>query len=1353
MITLNKGLHTDGNELEQPQGTWRDATNMVYDKSKQILSTEFGQSYYDQNFPSKNLIGHCVIDDEVVLFFEDVAEDEIGIFDVRSGLYNKVYADSTVFNFVYPYRIKAKFYINGSGERIVIFTDELNPLRFINIDNPMILNAKNLNLMGNSIETIPSNVTASLRYSGSLPNGSYSFFYRFISKEGRPTNYVPLDKVLSVNASNDSISSTNAEETRPNEIGNKSIVLSFTEIDSDYEFIEIGTIATINEVTSARIITANLISTSTLSYRFSDYDSSGPSIDLAEVFVPYADYPIVKDIEIANDQLLIAGLRSESEINFQPNALDININYVVKYSSSDAFQRGLPTFVPGEVYAFYIVFLMNNGSLSKAFHIPGRNGRDTDTELVGGFEVGTKRYQVEDTHNVNVIASGINSNMSYWENQNELYPDTDDFISPNGRELKGTNVKHHRFPSMKAGFDNIQGATYTLNSENKSIPIYGIEVSDVIIPTEIASKVKGYYIAHSKRTINNQLVLGYSDYQFQGEVISSGTSDMVAQRDTFLPLVANAEMGAIAATDKRITINNNALRFSNFDLLFNKPRIAPKYVKREIRVEVELSGSEGTGNNADAKNSFTTGYAGVTTAVSETYLDFYKNSNPGHTSTWSNLDTEDEYKTIEKHQYVPANVKTDNVDNRLGDEHLFLFLDDANSEAWVDQGDTTLVAANTIRSYLCGLFQIQDNVYQNFYEQNNLVICNGSFIEITGQGSYSNTGLNDTFKYVGDNRIVRYAYVSHGPIDGTQDGYFIAAGYDSDATSETFTYKGVGSRCLKNILTYSTSDPELQYRDVGNNTDLFPNTGIIKDGILANYFIDSEIVLGYDKSINALNEYNAIVPFNTFEQLSDSHPFRIARSTIIQREEYRVNFEFLAANYYEMPNNKGEIVGINFFNNRLLVRHKNTVFVTNPPQSIQTSSGIATIGENDLFDIRPQEIITTDNGFAGSTDKFGCLVTEWGALFVDEQKGSVYLYANQLEEISKQGIHEDAERNLSVPFNYYPDDKNTTVTTFYWEDNKHLFVFNVLNDNLIKYKYQVGDYIYSKTTFTAGKIVKVELDGDVLNVYTDLRGVELTHAGYVHYKKIGDPNVGIRLGYDPELERLMVTRLDPYNINLYGLYKGFFRFGENPEEGAVYIRQQPVVYGSEGFSALGFDPANYTYSYYPDGRFKFWCSKHDYYPINYINSRNKLIYNKDNRVARFNDYNNKGSFLDVNYISSVSFIHNEQLNLAKKYLEMSFKSLARVGSNQLTKVQSTFDTIEFENDFQESGTITLVPFNDITTPYNIRSIHNNWNFRLIRDNSNHLMIDNYLKIKFTVSGQNVLYLYGYEISYNSVKNI
>lgn len=197
-----------------------------------------------------------------------------------------------------------------------------------------------------------------------------------------------------------------------------------------------------------------------------------------------------------------------------------------------------------EVYAFYISFVLKDGSESYAYHIPGQNVDEyyknwadfrANISVFNSGEVEVSRpnsrpYQYVDTSQLSTA-----TDMGHWENESEVYPDTNDFdiwnvlnngeaFKVTGKSIRGLNVRHHKMPGNKGDYStikvnqdfsnpNINSDSTGKNEERKFLEIVrilGIRLSDLKIPRIILEQVQGYKIYFAKRTQVNKTILGQS---------------------------------------------------------------------------------------------------------------------------------------------------------------------------------------------------------------------------------------------------------------------------------------------------------------------------------------------------------------------------------------------------------------------------------------------------------------------------------------------------------------------------------------------------------------------------------------------------------------------------------------------------------------------------------------------------------------------------------------------------------------------------------------------------------------------------------------------------------------------------
>jgi hypothetical protein len=151
-----KGLFKDTAHIDQPEGSWRHARNMILNSTDGAVSNEGGNEFAgllgDSAGSSQNskVIGAIEVDkDRVILFITDITntvagtsiapQSEIGIWEkgVYTVIYKPVVTADVDLNFKENNPIEGTFKIDSKGDLVVYWTDDLNPPRAFNVDRQL----------------------------------------------------------------------------------------------------------------------------------------------------------------------------------------------------------------------------------------------------------------------------------------------------------------------------------------------------------------------------------------------------------------------------------------------------------------------------------------------------------------------------------------------------------------------------------------------------------------------------------------------------------------------------------------------------------------------------------------------------------------------------------------------------------------------------------------------------------------------------------------------------------------------------------------------------------------------------------------------------------------------------------------------------------------------------------------------------------------------------------------------------------------------------------------------------------------------------------------------------------------
>lgn len=201
------------------------------------------------------ILGYTTIRNTLVLFFnmKFVASNEvigaISTVDLTEPTLSiNIIYQSNDLNFNSEYPIEAVGRYESEDIQRIYWTDNLNPVRTLNI-----VNTVETNLSVNELSLAPSVAfsrpeVVDVELSGNLLGGMYQYGYRLKTNEGVETKVSPLTNLIHVvngtkNAywhyTSDPEDTTEYSEAPVNEETNKSVSLKFTELDSNYDTVEL----------------------------------------------------------------------------------------------------------------------------------------------------------------------------------------------------------------------------------------------------------------------------------------------------------------------------------------------------------------------------------------------------------------------------------------------------------------------------------------------------------------------------------------------------------------------------------------------------------------------------------------------------------------------------------------------------------------------------------------------------------------------------------------------------------------------------------------------------------------------------------------------------------------------------------------------------------------------------------------------------------------------------------------------------------------------------------------------------------------------------------------------------------
>lgn len=220
------------------------------------------------------------------------------------------------------------------------------------------------------------------------------------------------------------------------------------------------------------------------------------------------------------------------------------------------------------------------------------------------------------------------------------------------------------------------------------------------------------------------------------------------------------------------------------------------------------------------------------------------------------------------------------------------------------------------------------------------------------------------------------------------------------------------------------SDDNINFRHAGdiekgvtvNNSmyfDKFTAADIVYRSPLADLTKMDHIL--YEDHFSLVQDIRVTVPFPKRDKSTNLFPNRVIRS-VVQDGNFNDTYSyFLALDYKDFAQNKGQITNIFKLDNLLFIHTERSLFRTKGKQNIELGDATqAYIGSGDIFAQEPDEFIQTQEGYLGNYNLFGSLLTKEGYVFIAYKARKIFLITNQVAELSENGLDIWCDEN--IPF-------------------------------------------------------------------------------------------------------------------------------------------------------------------------------------------------------------------------------------------------------------------------------------------------------------------------------------------------
>lgn len=1286
-MKLNKGVNRDVEHSNQEEGSYRDANNLALSKRGDYLFSELGSTKQFDLGADEVMVGVISTNDAAVLFSVDTDDRSSKIYlfkdGVKTRIINTIYL---AFNPAYP--ISGEYKYNIDGDLIVLFYSDNDVPRIINVDS--------LGLALNTDDELinPSNIVYTRLFTnfyqpnillqqvnnngGNLLSGIYYLCIQYKLIDESYTNYSLLTNPIYVYKFNAKDDWYNIYANKSSEGTSKSITVKITNLDDRFTAYRFGIIYKSQEDIKAFVTSDYYITNGEIT--ISDTNNL-TSINLEDILVANSIFKRVKSSTQIYNRLYTSNVEVDEVIKYQKYACNITVEPVFsKIVNLDRYENSYKDetilfndkgFMPFEVYALYIRFIKKDGSVTQAYHIPGRavsNYYKSPTSDENALEVydNAKRFHFNDASDPDELEMGM------WENENEFYPNDDEFdgtVNYDGNPITGINLKpdedgnsfnvrHHRFPSIK----QMQDYSYPIFDSDATI-----EKNITITFANPNSGVKPFCtFDHLDSEGVGEFVNQFTYKNTTGNIVN-GTLDAHFNIYAFLPLTISLVRCRILVLDNYgteliqlydsgspaplVQVNQNGLAVvlnPDEHIQVQIYAVNPVTGKHNTSYRVDRSGScVTTTTDITSDSSLTSRIFGI--KVKNIYIPDYIKLECTHyeilyaertTSNMSVLSTG--FITKDKEAIVEGNYRRlysyDLLNNKpsLNIAYIRAELKISTSifqgvSAITPSLDNAINPVDTAKYILNNIgYTIPSNTgFEEFIS-----------IELTNDGltrtpeHVSKGGDNDTSNVVSIMNFNANLYTSFANQRLVRTGVIVRIN-NIGATNSDAIYGGDILSSLHGNIQYRTGDdgayarnylvPQFSINNIGYRyTDddpinlFYPKHNIITGnagegiGVAYPYGIvdggegsvllaireqhptgveDTQVEVeelieyyGYETILNSVLNIEASIIYDINASFNYKFPNRITRSIVQASESKNEAWRTFKVNeYYDSVNNREEIVTIDTDTNTLLVEHKYALIILKAINELKFANGIVSaLGDADIFDNKPIEIIPTDDGYVGCQSKFGSIITKFGNTIVDKQRGKIFLYnAGKVEEITKHGISDWMENNLKY---------DTTILegAAYQFDDEEIIQFDDSED---------VEYIEA----TENNIVYDAID----NPYSE---------------------VGIIVAYDENLERLIVTKQNRIYVKSTNSYV------DTSWSWSYYLAHKKWV------SRLGITPN------------MIWSNRSGVFAVH--NYENRGVYNILHGVD-----NPANFFLTTNAVSTVDVVFNLPVGVDKRFNSFNWNTV------------------------------------------------------------------------------------------------
>lgn len=934
------GMVRDTLPIDNPVGTWQYGRNMVSNKKEKTVSNEYGFSF--DHLINGTIIGIIATTSDIVYFSKnDDGTDEIGVVNTEAN--TPVYETkikSSLFNFQYTCPIEGIFIYNFKRELIVAWADGIKA----DSNKPYLINLDNPPVKLDVNKELINSLEFTKLFM--FPNQSEATMVVDIvegSKLGNNVEGAYITYAYAFDEDNILPFFSTSHLKYLNELGVRHFTptINFTNLDSNFNKIQIGIVLKLTDGTLQGYSSYIIDYTSTSLYLVINSLDNYTETAVEDIIVNKITFNKINTLTKQNSQIHIGNVELQDSIKFQKYANLLELIPVRFGTSKDASAFKKASLMPDEVYSFYIELQLLDGTYTNAYHIPGRAA--SGTELT----------------NVTSSQASIYGIPSQLQNRAQFY------VFNNGN-IDGTDAgAKFGYWQNEEDYPDIEDFNSTLDYDNQTLNGEDLRNTPIRYHRVPSKENLGY-------TYGN-----YGDNSGESENYNIGIK--VINFDTAIPTSIKNQIQGYRISFVKRTLNNSLVlgnlimtnRYQIFqgggDGQINAPQTHPWSITYNTSlVDADWQKVAFFGKELNiSKPSLNPNYVRI---------NHFRNVSSSVNGRFVRVNINVKYRDVSPIVYAPNN----NFDEGTAFREELAYGTLTNTIP-----NNGLINAEEVDNGLLDVTLISNNkrVYQGF-KSNDLVIIGKT------------NDVNTPAEFEGGD-----VFLNEFSINTSQPGY-----------SQTDNRYGFFEEIVKsplyspfNNVNFLVKNTPPSFEDGNNFSDLDPFFGVVADDSIYNNATSTLETTG--TTITVINDITTILTDNFISNSTNIFPYRIFRSLKVANESLSISSfrSFLANNYYEMPNDKGEIIALRGIDKKLYIQLKYSLFIATIKDVLQTGTTLTYVGQADLFEYLPKEVLIDEKGIIGCISKFACVFIKGMYIVVNALTGQIFIVDNGVKEISKEG--------------------------------------------------------------------------------------------------------------------------------------------------------------------------------------------------------------------------------------------------------------------------------------------------------------------------------------------------------------